>query len=132
MDQFIGAILVTLAIFGKPGINCFQYSGFSHKLNYFFRIRMSDRREKYEKLRSQLDEGFEWPSVYMFKFIVPADNQKLAQVENLFNTKESNVRIRQSSKGNFISVTATEMMMSPERVIDRYLEAEKIEGLIAL
>ena len=93
---------------------------------------MSKRSEKYEKLKSQLEEGFEWPTLYMFKFIVPADNQRLAQVENLFNTRESSVRIRESSNGNYVSITAKEMMMSPERVIERYLEAEKIEGLIAL
>jgi len=93
---------------------------------------MKDRKEKYEKLRSQLEEGFDWPQLYMFKFIVPANNEKVAQVESLFNTKESEVTTRQSSKGNFVSVSAKEMMLSPERVIDRYLEAEKIEGLIAL
>ena len=93
---------------------------------------MSDRKQKYEKLKAQLSEGFDWPSVYMFKFIIPADNKRLAKVENLFNTQESRVRIRQSSKGNYISVTAKEMMMSPDKVIERYLEAEKIEGLIAL
>lgn len=93
---------------------------------------MSDRKEKYEKLKAQLEEGFEWPGLYMFKFIIPADNQKQAQLENLFNTKESSVRMRQSSKGNYVSITAKELMMGPEQVIERYLEAEKIEGLIAL
>lgn len=93
---------------------------------------MKDRKEKYEKLRSQLEEGFDWPQLYLFKFIVPADNAKIAQVESLFNTKESQVTTRQSSKGNFVSVSAKEMMLSPERVIERYLQAEKIEGLIAL
>lgn len=93
---------------------------------------MSERKKKYEKLREQLKEGFEWPTVYMFKFIIPADNKRLAKVEGLFNTKESRVTTRQSRKGNYISVTAREMMMNPDRVIDRYMEAEKIEGLIAL
>lgn len=93
---------------------------------------MADRRKKYEKLQTQLEDGFDWPTVYMFKFIIPADNQKLAQVESLFNTRESQVTTRQSSKGNYVSITAREMMMSPDRVIARYLEAEKIEGLIAL
>lgn len=93
---------------------------------------MTDRRKKYEKLQTRLEDGFDWPSVYMFKFIVPADNQKLAQVESLFNTKECQVTTRQSSKGNYVSITAREMMMSPDKVIARYLEAEKIEGLIAL
>ncbi|MDZ7846616.1 MAG: hypothetical protein U5L96_07525 [Owenweeksia sp.] len=48
---------------------------------------MSDREKKYEKLKEQLYQGFEWPSVYMFKFIIPADNKKLAKVEELFNTR---------------------------------------------
>lgn len=91
-----------------------------------------ERAEKYNKLQEQLEEGFEWPQVYMFKFIVPAENKKIARVENLFNTKEAEVTIRQSRKGNFVSVTARELMLSPQKVIDRYLEAEYIEGLIAL
>lgn len=93
---------------------------------------MAARSEKYDKLKSQLEEGFDWPTVYMFKFIVPADNERVAQVENLFNSKEAEVSLRQSSKGNFVSVSAKEMMISPDTVIDRYLEAEKIKGLIAL
>lgn len=93
---------------------------------------MADRSEKYEKLKTQLEEGFEWPSVYLFKFIVPANNKKIAKVESLFNSKEAQISIRQSRKGNFVSVSGKEMMLSPQKVIDRYLEAEKIEGLIAL
>lgn len=93
---------------------------------------MDKRKEKYQKLQEQLEQGFDWPTVYMFKFIVPADNAKIAQVENLFNAKEAQISIRNSRKGNFVSITAKEMMMSPEKVIDRYLKAEGIEGLISL
>ncbi|AEV31435.1 DUF493 family protein [Owenweeksia hongkongensis] len=93
---------------------------------------MDSREEKYEKLKIQLEEGFEWPTLYMFKFIIPADNEKLAQIESLFNSKEAQINTRESSKGNFISVTVKEMMMSPQRVIDRYVESESIEGIISL
>ena len=91
-----------------------------------------DREEKYLKLKAQLEDGFDWPSLYMFKFIVPADNEKLAKVEALFNSEEAEITTRQSSKGNFVSISAKEMMMSPQKVIDRYLEAEEIGGVIAL
>jgi len=80
-----------------------------------------------EKLETQ-----EWPRIYMFKFIVPAQNQIIAQVEGLFNTKESVVTMRTSSKGNFVSITAKELMLSAENVILRYKQAEGIEGLISL
>lgn len=87
---------------------------------------------KYEKLREQLQELENWPSVYMFKFIVPADNQKVAQVEALFDTEESEVTMRTSKKGNFVAVTAKELMVNPEAVIARYKDAEGIEGLMSL
>jgi hypothetical protein len=63
---------------------------------------------------------------------VPAQNEKIAQVEGLFNTEEAQIQLRQSRKGNFVSFTAKEMMISPEKVIERYVEAEAIEGLISL
>lgn len=93
---------------------------------------MDPRKEKYQQLLVQLTEGFDWPSVYMFKFIVPADNTKIAQVESLFDAHQAEISIRSSKKGNFVSVTAKELMLSPEKVIDRYLEAENIPGLISL
>lgn len=93
---------------------------------------MDPRKEKYQKLLVQLTEGFDWPSVYMFKFIVPADNAKIAQVESLFDAHQAEISIRSSKKGNFVSITAKELMISPEKVIERYLEAEEIQGLISL
>lgn len=93
---------------------------------------MDKAQEKYEKLLIQLTDGFDWPTVYMFKFIVPADNEKIAQVEGLFNSKEAEINTRQSRTGKFVSITAKEMMMSPQSVVDRYLQAEGIEGLISL
>ncbi|MGK0406834.1 MAG: putative lipoic acid-binding regulatory protein [Roseivirga sp.] len=95
-------------------------------------VAMDAKKEKYEKLRVQLSQSSTWPSLYMFKFIVPADNGKIAQVEQLFNTEEAQIQLRQSRKGNFVSVTAKEVMISPEKVIERYIEAEGIEGLISL
>lgn len=93
---------------------------------------MPSKEEKYQALKEQLEQGFTWPSLYMFKFIVPADNKRLAQVERLFNAKEAQISTRTSRKGNFVSVTAKELMISPEKVIARYREAEAIDGVISL
>ena len=91
-----------------------------------------EREEKYQKLESALRESLSWPNVYMLKFIIPADNRTLAQVENLFNSKEAEINVRESRKGNYLSITVKEMMMSPEKVIERYRSAEGIEGLLSL
>ena len=91
----------------------------------------SDMEEKWNALREKLEMD-EWPRLYMFKFIVPADNERIALVENLFNTREAEVTMRTSKKGNFVSITAKEMMMSADSVIERYKSADGIEGLISL
>ena len=85
----------------------------------------------FEALRAKLTESGDWPKEYFFKFIIPADNKKLALVESLFGP-EAKVSIKQSNKGNYLSVSAKELMLSPDRVIERYEKASKIKGLIAL
>tara|TARA_R110002111_G_scaffold7842_2_gene30182 strand:+ start:91 stop:363 length:273 start_codon:yes stop_codon:yes gene_type:complete len=85
----------------------------------------------YTALKEKLEANKEWPRVYFFKFIVPSDNKKLAQVEALFG-EEAQVSLKQSSKGNFVSVSAKELMLSSDGIIERYEKAAEIEGLMAL
>ena len=81
----------------------------------------------YEKLARDKD----WPKVYLFKFIIPSDNHRLALVQSLFGP-EAQVSLNQSREGKYVSVSAKEIMMSPEEVIQRYKSAQEIEGLISL
>ncbi len=85
-----------------------------------------------ERIREALNQNHKWPSVYMFKFIVPSDNEKIAQVEALFNSKTAEVRMNQSKTGKFTSITAKEVMTSADAVLEYYEKASKIEGLISL
>lgn len=86
---------------------------------------------KFDKLLELLVKDKNWPKVYMFKFIVPTDNHKIAQVENVFSA-ESVIRTKESSNGKYISITIEELMLTPQQVIDKYIEASKIEGIMAL
>ena len=87
--------------------------------------------EFYKNLKSKLEKQFEWPHLYLFKFIIPADNHKLALVEALFG-EEAELSTRQSSSNKFISISAKEIMMSAEEIITIYKKAGEIEGIIAL
>lgn len=87
--------------------------------------------EFYADLKEKLKEQHSFPSVYMFKFIVPGSNKLHAQVEALFGD-EAQITIRESSKGNYVSITAKEMMLSADNIISRYREASKIEGIVSL
>ncbi|HLV53015.1 MAG TPA: DUF493 family protein [Cryomorphaceae bacterium] len=86
----------------------------------------------FDRIRKSLDAYHDWPSVYMFKFIVPSDHRKIALVEALFNSKTAEIRSKQSAKGNYTSITVREVMTGADAVMNRYREASEIEGLIAL
>lgn len=89
------------------------------------------QEDKFKNLYEKLQEQ-SWPSVYMFKFIAPADNHKVGLLEALVNSNEAVVNRKTSKKGTYISITIQEMMISPEEVIRRYKAAAEIEGVISL
>ncbi|PCI92996.1 MAG: hypothetical protein COB15_17055 [Flavobacteriales bacterium] len=85
----------------------------------------------YANLKEKLEEQGGWPQPYLFKFIIPSDNQKLAQLQALFG-ENAQVTTRQSKSNKFISISAKEVMISPEEVIKVYKKAGKIEGIMSL
>lgn len=89
------------------------------------------KEDFYVNLREKLESQFNWPQIYMFKFIIPSNNHKLALVEALFS-ELAQVTIRQSSSNKYMSITAKEMMLSPDEIIKVYKKAGKIEGIISL
>ena len=89
------------------------------------------KEDFYSNLKQKLEEQHNFPQPYLFKFIIPADNKKLALVEALFG-EEAQVSTRQSSSNKYISISAKEVMMSADSVIEVYKKAEKIEGIISL
>jgi len=95
----------------------------------------SDKKteEFYNKLRSQLYETASWPSEYLYKFIVPTDQHKISQIEDLFNNLGAVITTKESGKGTYTSVSVNVDMKDPDAVISKYKEvAEKVEGVISL
>ena len=87
--------------------------------------------EAFETLRQQLNTHCTWPSVYMFKFIIPADNRSYALLRGLF-PDEARFFDKHSSGGKYVSITVKEMMLSTDEVIERYKKASAIEGVISI
>ncbi len=92
---------------------------------------MAKKKDDYKGLIAEL-EKLSWPRLYLFKFIVNADNQKVAQVQSLASSETAEISLNTSKTGKFVSVTIKEVMISPEEVIAKYKKATTIEGLIAL
>ncbi|MCC5916712.1 MAG: DUF493 family protein [Cryomorphaceae bacterium] len=89
-------------------------------------------KDPFEGLLEKLKAEKDWPKIYMFKFISPADNEMIAKVQGLFNAKQAQISMRESKKGNYISITVKEMMLSPEGVVEVYRRAATIPGLMSL
>lgn len=86
--------------------------------------------DAYAKLKEQLDLQ-EWPNVYLFKFIVLNDPEKIAKVSALFDSP-SDLHLQPSKNGKYISVSAKELMLNSDSIINIYKKASKIEGIIPL
>ena len=84
--------------------------------------------DKMAKLKGLLESEYEWPTAYVFKFIVP--KEKISEVEKLFPGHP--VEKKASSKGNYTSVTIAIKLDSADHVIAVYEQAANIKGLIAL
>ena len=87
--------------------------------------------DQLEILRQRLNQIHRWPSIYMFKFILPTDEERIRQLKLIFG-ESAEFRERQSAQGNYTSVTVREMMLDADSIFDRYLKAGTIEGIISL
>ena len=83
--------------------------------------------EWWSQFESLLDEQTDWPTTYMFKFIVPSE-----ELEEIKQVLGGRVKVRASRKGNYMSVTMRRHMTSSEEVISVYKAAGDVEGVIAL
>lgn len=89
-------------------------------------------KEFYERLRKQLEEDTSWPSQYLFKFIVPSELEKIAEIRAIFDGLDAEITTRDSTKGKYTSVSIRVTLDSPDLVIDKYLEVSKVDGVISL
>ena len=88
-------------------------------------------KETKDRLRSRLDQVHDWPSVYMFKFILEPDQERLDAVLAIF-PKESEVLRKYSTGGKYVSITVKEVMLNADEVVQRYDRVSEIEGVIVL
>ena len=91
----------------------------------------------FDELQKKLEETIHsFPYVYLFKFIIKADNKAMALVEVMFSN-DAEIIQKQSSKGNYISISVKQVVLSVDEIIAQliisiYKKASEIEGVIIL
>ncbi len=98
----------------------------------FKNLRMSKESDFYEKLKKSLIETTEFPSKYMYKFIIPSGDDKFKQIEGIFDNMGAVINSKPSKTGKYTSLTILVNMKSPDDIIKKYQEVSKVEGVISL
>lgn len=93
---------------------------------------MKDKDTFYNNLKNQLDDTTKFPADYMYKFIVPTDENQVIEVHSLFNDGGAVIKTKKSKTGKYISISIVIKLENSEKVISYYKKAEKIKGIISL
>ncbi|GGD40637.1 DUF493 family protein [Muriicola marianensis] len=88
--------------------------------------------EFYKRLKEELLRTSSWPSDYLYKFIVPTDEEKIKAIQVIFDNTGAVIESRKSSKGKYTSLSVTVNLPDPDAVISHYKEVAKVEGVISL
>lgn len=83
---------------------------------------------KNQKFKQLLDEHYQWPDTYTFKFIVPIAQLDLTK-KILFGFTISE---KESSKGSYVSVTATKKFNCADEIMIVYQKMAVVEGVVSL
>ena len=89
---------------------------------------MSMDEQKHLKFRELLDQNYQWPDYYIWKFIVKMENQQAV----LDLLKDHEIQIKPSEKGNYVSITARKLVKSTDEVLVLYVDMSKISGVMSL
>ena len=91
-----------------------------------------ETREFYERLKKELDLSSTWPSIYLYKFIVPSEKENILRVEEAFDCMGAVIKTTKSKTGKFTSISVDVMMKDSQEIIDKYIEVSTIKGIISL
>jgi uncharacterized protein len=81
-----------------------------------------------EKFRALLDESYQWPDYYEFKFIIKTDDKSLI----IAKLPDYTIHETPSKQGNYTSISARKLMKSTDEVIEVYTLMSTIKGVISL
>ena len=88
--------------------------------------------EFYVRLKEELGNTSDWPSEYLYKFIVPTELNKILEIESAFDDMGAVIKTSQSKTGKYTSVSVDVRMENPEAVVQKYIQVSDIEGIISL
>lgn len=89
--------------------------------------------EFYARLKEELNNSTKkWPLEYLYKFIVPNQQEKVDAIEALFDGMGAVISNNVSKNGNYKSVSVNVVMKNADAIIEKYKQVSSVEGVISL
>lgn len=86
----------------------------------------------YASLKEKLNNVHNFPTDYLFKFIIPNEASKLTEIYKVFDQTKNTVSTRESKNGKYVSATIQAFVLDSDQVVNLYKAVEKIDGVIML
>lgn len=95
-------------------------------------ISENDGKDFYSSFREKLIDVEQFPTLYTFKFIIPATEEKKQAIEKIFEHPSTKIQTKESTTGKYNSLTVETFVNSADDVIDYYKKVSSIEKVIML
>ncbi len=94
---------------------------------------ITDERDgSYVAFRERLTAVEQFPTIFVFKFIVPAAGKARTTIGEIFAHPSTRIQVKQSGGGKYESFTVETFVNSADQVIDYYKEVGKLEKVVML
>lgn len=87
--------------------------------------------DKANKLLELLEKNEEWPLRYMFKFIVPNEENIVEKVKKEL-PKSERLTVNVSKNGKYAAITCVAFMLSAQQIVDITAKVNSIDGVLSL
>lgn len=88
--------------------------------------------EFYKNFKEKLTEMYQFPTEYLFKFIIPNDQEKQAEIFRVFDGLKHTITERDSKNGKYTAVNVNTAVADAGQIVDIYQEVAKIKDVIML
>jgi len=89
-------------------------------------------KEFYDNFCNKLEEVHDFPTNYVFKFIIRNKLEFLTEIYRIFDDKCNSFSTKESSNGKYISCTVSSFVLDANQIICLYKEISKIDEVIML
>lgn len=100
------------------------------------KILQNDRSQHaddfYLKFKERLEQTHSFPTDYIFKYIVPAEQSIIAKLHSIFSSANPSISTRDSKNGKYTSITIKVPVSDANDVVIYYRQAAEIEGIVML